>query len=220
MKKPSLFVLTIRTGFAYGNHQSPECCPRPRRHAPESTNITLLPFVLPYRESGTLARSVYYAPRVSAGVSRKSVHLFRWGSYFHKAFTGTKTTTSRERLPNPLLQRRGLHTCSLVAAPCLSKSSDRPAPEPLYACHPHPLLPISRTERVHPAWGKPIGYNSLCPTNDYPVACFLPPAVRHQDMETRTVAAMAALSPCHGGGSPHRPRNKEYRYGPTHCRSS
>ena len=105
---PSVFALTSRTSFAYGTLQSPECCPRPHRHAPESTKIALLPSVLPYPKSGTLTRPVYLAVRVSAGVSRKSVHLFRWRSYFHKAFTGTKITPSRERLPNLFIQRGGI----------------------------------------------------------------------------------------------------------------
>ena len=74
-----------------------------RRHypAPESTRNIILSRPLPYREPEFHARSLPAAISVSAGVSRKRVHLFRWGSYFHKAFTGMKKTTSRERLPNP-----------------------------------------------------------------------------------------------------------------------
>jgi len=76
---------------------------RLRRHypAPESTRNIILSRPLPYRAPEVHARSLPAAISVSAGVSRKRVHLFRWGSYFHKAFTGTKKTTSRERLPNP-----------------------------------------------------------------------------------------------------------------------
>lgn len=76
-------------------------CLRRRDPASESTRNIILFRPLPYRGPIVHARSLPAAIRVSAGVSRKRVHLFRWGSYFHKAFTGTKKTTSRERLPNP-----------------------------------------------------------------------------------------------------------------------
>jgi len=76
-------------------------CLRRRDPASESTRNIILFCPLPYRGLEVRARSLPAAIRVSAGVSRKRVHLFRWGSYFHKAFTGTKKTTSRERLPNP-----------------------------------------------------------------------------------------------------------------------
>lgn len=83
---------------------------RLRRHypAPESTRNIILSRPLPYRAPEVHARSLPAAISVSAGVSRKRVHLFRWGSYFHKAFTGTKKTTSRERLPNPSSQCRNV----------------------------------------------------------------------------------------------------------------
>lgn len=83
-------------------------CLRRRHPAPESTHNIILFRPLPYREPEVHARSLPAAIPVSAGVSRKRVHLFRWGSYFHKAFTGTKKTTARERLPNPSAQRRSL----------------------------------------------------------------------------------------------------------------
>jgi len=76
-------------------------CLRRRDPASESTRNIILFCPLPYRGPEVRARSLPAAISVSAGVSRKRVHLFRWGSYFHKAFTGTKKTTSRERLPNP-----------------------------------------------------------------------------------------------------------------------
>ena len=76
-------------------------CLRRRDPASESTRNIILFRPLPYRGPEVHARSLPAAIPVSAGVSRKRVHLFRWGSYFHKAFTGSKKTTSRERLPNP-----------------------------------------------------------------------------------------------------------------------
>ncbi len=79
---------------------------RRRDPASESTRNIILSRPLPYREPEIHARSLPAAIPVSAGVSRKRVHLFRWRSYFHKAFTGTKKTTSRERLPNPSSQCR------------------------------------------------------------------------------------------------------------------
>lgn len=85
-----------------------ECCPRLLRHTPESAfNITLPP-LRPYCEPGSLARSLPDENPVSAGVSRKRVHLFRRRSYFPKVFTGAKKTTSRERLPNLSLPRWAL----------------------------------------------------------------------------------------------------------------
>jgi len=82
-----------------------ECCPSLLRHTPESAfNITLPP-LRPYREPESRARSRPDENPVSAGVSRKRVHLFRRRSYFHKVFTGAKKTTSRERLTNPSLPR-------------------------------------------------------------------------------------------------------------------
>ena len=83
-------------------------CLRRRDPASESTPNIILFRPLPYRGPEVHARSLPAAIRVSAGVSRKRVHLFRWGSYFHKAFTGTKKTTSRERLPNPSSPCRNL----------------------------------------------------------------------------------------------------------------
>jgi hypothetical protein len=83
-------------------------CLRRRDPASESTPNIILFRPLPYRGPEVHARSLPAAIRVSAGVSRKRVHLFRWGSYFHKAFTGTKKTTSRERLPNPCSPCRNL----------------------------------------------------------------------------------------------------------------
>jgi len=83
-----------------------ESCLRLLRHTPESSfNITLPP-LCPYCEPGFLARSLPDKIIVSAGDSRKRVHLFRRRSYFQKAFTGAKKTTSRERLPNPYLRPR------------------------------------------------------------------------------------------------------------------
>lgn len=82
------------------------CCLRLLPHAPESSFAITLSPLCPYCDPGSLALSRPEAIPVSAGVSRKIVHLFRWRSYFQKAFTGTKKTTSRERLPNPSLRRR------------------------------------------------------------------------------------------------------------------
>ena len=123
------------------------CCLRLLCHAPESTVAITLPPLRPYCEPGSLARSQPDAIPVSAGVSRKSVHLFRRRSYFQKAFTGTKKTTSRERLPNPSLRRRtrtttpGSGVMSILGFQRQSLTNHRPhflmrSPEPHRPCAP------------------------------------------------------------------------------------
>jgi hypothetical protein len=100
--------LTSGKRFAYGNFDRSHTArddAAATLHRKAHLFITL-PCTPPYCEPGCPVRSRSDTIPVSAGVSRKRVHLFRWGSYFHKAFTGAKKTTSRERLPNPSLQRR------------------------------------------------------------------------------------------------------------------
>ena len=194
-----------------------ECCPRPHRHAPESTTITLLPSILPYCESGIFARSASVAHRISAGVSRKSVHLFRWGSYFHKAFTGTKTTPSRERLPNLLVRWQGLPAV-FPAAPVRWVRPDPEALVSLYIRPSHPLLTDLRTARTCQIGGRtPTGYRVLLRTENSPSVFDWPPAIHRPEIETPSSADLAAKTLLRNGGLIHRFRNKEHPHGPTHC---
>lgn len=169
-----------------------ECCLRLLRHAPESSlNITLPP-LRPYREPGSLAQSLPEAIPVSAGVSRKRVHLFRWRSYFHKAFTGAKKTTSRERLPNPSLPRwtmaaqaTGSRVSRITRFHRQSLTIHRPhflmlSPEPRRPCTSHHQVIARETARVAPH------------------------ATRVRPLRCSTTS--------------HHRGNKEHDYGPTHCR--
>jgi hypothetical protein len=192
---PPVFTLTSRTSFAYGTLQSPECCPRPHRHAPESTKIALLPPVLPYPKSGTLTRPVYLAVRVSAGVSRKSVHLFRWRSYFHKAFTGTKITPSRERLPNLFIQRGGL-PCRRHGnrVPPSSASGRRASASALHSPPKSLIMPFRH---------RPAGQRPPYRPNDNPAACALPSTAQCRKTTTQPSAALATPTPRRSAGTSH-----------------
>ena len=175
--------------------------PRTGKH-----KIALLPFVLPYRESGTLAPSAYVALRVSAGVSRKSVHLFRWRSYFHKAFTRTKITPSRERLPNPFERQADCRTGSAAAASNRAGYPGRPTPASLYTCPPHLLSHASSADRVRRASGHtPTGHRRLGRADDYPATRALPSAAQCHNTGTQPAAATAAPTPFHSGDACRRP---------------
>jgi len=171
-----------------------ECCLRLLLHTPESSfNITLLP-LRPYREPGSLARSLPDENPVSAGVSRKRVHLFRWRSYFQKAFTGAKKTTSRERLPIPSPRRRNFTT--QPPGPGVSRTTGLHR-QSLTNHRPH--FHYFLLDRTRPAGRKP-------PRNHVTGA------------NSQTV--MTPLWPSRRYATPHHWRNKEHYHGPTHCRPS
>lgn len=192
-----------------------ECCLRLLRHTPESSfNITLPP-LRPYREPGALARSLPDENPVSAGVSRKRVHLFRWRSYFQKAFTGAKKTTSRERLPNPSLRRRTFTT-------------QPPGPDVSRTTGLHRLsLPNHRPRLLIFSSGPYASGGPETATRHQPmIARRWPASLRRQHTSRDHVtgahsqAVMAPAWPSRRTATPHHGRNKEHDYGPTHCRPS
>jgi len=144
-----------------------EDCLRLRRYAPESSFYITLSLFRPYAELGSLARLRPTAIPVSAGVSRKSVHLFRRRSYFPKAFTGPKKTTSRERLPNLSLRREpyaiqppGSDKTRITGRHRPSLTNHHPhllidLPEPYEPCTPCRLSSATR-QRQKVAWRRPV----------------------------------------------------------------
>ena len=144
-----------------------ECVFRLRGCAPESSlSITLHP-LRRYASSGSPARLLPIAIPVSAGVSRKRVHLFRRRSYFQKAFTGPKTTTSRERLPNlclPLkpnaIQSPGSGATRVTGRRRQSLTNHHHHflivfPEPYGPCTPSRQLPAARQPHKT-TWRRPV----------------------------------------------------------------
>lgn len=190
-----------------------ECCLRLLRYAPESSFDITLPPLRPYSETGSLARSLPDEISVSAGVSRKRVHLFRWRSYFQKAFTGAKKTTSRERLPNPSLRRRTFTT----QPPGLGVSR-------ITGLHRQSLTNHRSYFLIFPPGPCASGGPETAARHQQMIARRRPASLRRQHASrdhltgTHSQAVMASVRPSRPYATPHHWRNKEYDYGPTHCR--